>query len=83
MSLSGEDLQAIRKIVEETVISLKGELEALRNDMKEIYTMLAVIHMNSSSKQSFQKLNVEEKLLNLHSDLLEAAKQAGVTLPSH
>lgn len=83
MSLSTEDLQAIRKIVEETVNPVKGELEALRNDIKEIYEMIAVVQKNSSSKQSFQKLSVEEKLLNLHSDLIEAARQAGVTLPSH
>ncbi len=83
MSLSTEDLQSIRQIIEETVSPIKGELEALRNDIKEIYEMIAVVQKNSTSKQSFQKLSVEEKLLNLHSDLIEAARQAGVTLPSH
>lgn len=43
MSLSYDDLQAIRKIVEETVDPIKGELEALGNDVKEIYSMIASI----------------------------------------
>jgi hypothetical protein len=40
MSLSYADLQEIRKIVEETVHPIKGELEALRGDIKEIYSVL-------------------------------------------
>lgn len=83
MSLSNEDLQSIRQIVEETISPVKGELEALGNDIKEIYTMITYIQKNPSSKISLQKLNLEEMILNLHSDLIEAARQAGVTLPSH
>ncbi|HTE58249.1 MAG TPA: hypothetical protein VK694_05900 [Verrucomicrobiae bacterium] len=41
MSLTHVDLQEIRKIVEETVNPIKGELSALGNDIKEIYDMLA------------------------------------------
>jgi peptidoglycan hydrolase CwlO-like protein len=82
MSLSYDDLQAIRKVVEETVDPIKGELEALGNDIKEIYEMI------SSSQKSpehaiAQKRSLEEKILELHSELVEAAKQAGVRLPSH
>ena len=40
MSLSYDDLQAIRKVVEETIDPIKGELEALGNDIKEIYSPL-------------------------------------------
>ena len=43
MSLSYDDLQAIRKIVKETVDPIKRELEALGNDIKEIYGMIASI----------------------------------------
>jgi len=82
MSLSYDDLQAIRKIVEETVNPIKGELEALGNDVKEIYDMLASIQ-KSPGATNLQKLNLEEKILKLHSDLVEAANQAGITLPSH
>jgi hypothetical protein len=83
MALSYEDLQAIRTIVEETIDPIKGDLVALGNDIKEIYSMIADLKKNSSSKQSFQKLSLETKILNLHSDLVEAARQAGVKLPSH
>jgi cell shape-determining protein MreC len=83
MSLTHDDLQAIRKIVEETVAPIKGEVEALGNDIKEIYEMIADLHRNTDKNDSFHKLSLEKKILNLHSDLVEAAKQAGVTLPSH
>jgi len=82
MSLSYDDLQAIRKIVEETVDPIKGELEALGNDIKEIYGMIASIQ-KSPDATNLHKLNLEEKILKLHSDLVEAANQAGITLPSH
>lgn len=82
MSLSFDDLQAIRKIVEETVNPIKGELEALGNDIKEIYSMIASIQ-SSPDATNLQKLNLEEKILKLHSELVEAANQAGITLPSH
>lgn len=42
MSLSYEELQAIRKIVEETVNPIKGDIEALSNDIKEIYEMFGL-----------------------------------------
>ena len=82
MSLSYADLQEIRKIVEETVHPIKGELEALGSDIKEIYGMLADLQ-KSPNGENFRKLNLEKKILKLHAELVEAAKQAGVILPSH
>ncbi len=41
MSLTYKDLQEIRKIVEDTVQPIAGELEALKNHIKEIYGMIA------------------------------------------
>lgn len=83
MSLSNTDLQEIRKIVQETVAPLKGDLEALGGDVKEIYNMIADLQKLPKSETEFQKLNLEKKILKLHSDLVVAAEQAGVTLPSH
>lgn len=40
MALTYGDLQEIRKIVEETVNPIKGDLEAISNDIKEIYGMI-------------------------------------------
>ena len=83
MSLTSDDLQAIRKIVEETVSPIKGDLQALGNDIKEIYDMITDLQKGSLGKEPSSKLGIEQKLLKLHADLIEAAKQAGVTLPSH
>jgi hypothetical protein len=83
MSLSYDDLQAIRNIVEESVNPLRGDIEALSNDIKDIYEMIAKLEKAVVGDQSFQKLSVEKKLLRLHAELVEAARQAGVTLPSH
>lgn len=82
MSLTYKDLQEIRKIVEETVQPIAGELEALKNDIKEIYGMIAELQ-TSPENTSFEKLKLENKIIKLHSDLVEAARQAGVNLPSH
>lgn len=81
MSLTYDDLQEIRKIVEETVNPIKGELEALRNDIKEIYDMIADLQSKVLPDKQFQKLSLEQKLLKLNSELLIAAKQAGISLP--
>jgi hypothetical protein len=81
MSLSYDDLQAIRTIVEETVNPLRGDIEALSNDIKDIYEMIAKLQNNQTPDKQFQKLNLEAKLLKLNSELLAAAKQAGITLP--
>ncbi|MGF7229032.1 MAG: hypothetical protein ACQR33_03540 [Candidatus Saccharibacteria bacterium] len=83
MSLTYDDLQAIRKVVEETVHPIKGELEALGNDIKEIYDMIGDIRKLPSTENSFQKLSLEKKILKLHSELIEAANQAGIILPGH
>ena len=80
MSLSYDDLQAIRKIVEETVNPLRDDIEALSND---IYRMISELQKNSGGDEPFQKLSIEQKILRLHTELVKAAKQAGVTLPSH
>ncbi|HJQ08259.1 MAG TPA: hypothetical protein VJ836_02120 [Candidatus Saccharimonadales bacterium] len=94
MNLTNDDLQAIRDIIKDEVSGIVrstvkeelhpigGELEALRNDIKEIYDMIASIQ-KSPDTETLQKLSLEEKILKLHSELVEAANQAGITLPSH
>lgn len=89
MSLSTTDLDQIRNIIEsaltkqtsEVIKPIQGELEALRNDIKEIYDMLADIQGSFQPDNQFQKLSIEQKLLKLNSELLAAAKQAGISLP--
>jgi hypothetical protein len=83
MGLSYDDLQAIRTIVEETVNPLRGDIEALSNDIKDIYEMIDDLQKAIGVNGSFQKLSIEKKILRLHAELIEAARQAGVSLPSH
>lgn len=83
MSLTYKDLQEIRKVVEETLDPIQGELKALGNDIKEIYAMINDLQKTPDSGNSFQKLNLEKKILKLHSELVDAAKQAGITLPTN
>jgi peptidoglycan hydrolase CwlO-like protein len=91
MSLTTNDLNEIKNIVEsalskqssEVIRPIQDEVEALRNDIGEIYDMIANLQKTSKTKQAFQKLSLEDKILDLHTDLVEAAKQAGVRLPSH
>jgi hypothetical protein len=52
MSLTYDDLQEIRKVVEETVNPIKGELRALGNDIKEIYDMIASLQKSPNSGSS-------------------------------
>lgn len=40
MNLTSEDLAQIRSVIEDVVFPLRGEIEALRNDIKDIYDML-------------------------------------------
>ena len=91
MSLTTNDLQQIRNIVEsaissqtkEFIIPLQNEVEALRNDIKEIYDIIAELKKSIEPAKHLKKLTVEEKILQIHAELVEAAKQAGVVLPSH
>ncbi len=81
MSLTSTDLADIRSILKEEFRPLQGELEALSNDIKEIYSMISDLRNKTLPEKQFQKLSVEQKLLKLNSELLFAAKQAGIQLP--
>lgn len=81
MSLTQDDLQRIKSIVENAVDPIYGKLEALESDIKEIYFMIADLQRSSIPEKDFEKLSLEKKLLTLNSELIKAAKQAGITLP--
>jgi len=89
MSLTSSDLNEIRNIIESALMKqnqevlhpIQGELEALRNDIKDIYDMIAEIKNDLVPEDHFQKMSIEQRLLKLNTDLLAAAKQIGVSLP--
>ena len=63
--------------IKEHLGSLDGRVEALENDIRELYVMMKKDNTNST----FSKISLEKKLLRLNTELLQTAKQAGVTLP--
>lgn len=85
MSLTASDLDEIRNIVRSSMSvelrPIKDELEMIRNDIKEIYFMIADLQHSAISDKDFKKLSLEKKLLTLNAELISAAKQAGITLP--
>ena len=89
MSLTTNDLEEIRNIVEsalnkqnvEVIKPLQGELIAIRNDIKDIYFMISALQHSTITDKDFKKLTLEKKLLTLNAELINAAKQAGITLP--
>lgn len=81
MALTQNDLQQIREIVQDVVRPIYGEIEALRNDIKEIYDMIDELKGKTVTDSEFEKLPLEDKLLKINAELLAAAKQANITLP--
>ena len=89
MSLTTNDLEEIRNIVEsalnkqnvEVIKPLQGELIAIRNDIKDIYFMISALQHSTITDKDFKNLTLEKKLLTLNAELINAAKQAGITLP--
>ena len=85
MSLTATDLKEIRNIVKSSLSielkPIKDELDMLRNDIKEIYFMIADLQHSSITDKDFKKLSLEKKLLTLNAELISAARQAGITLP--
>jgi hypothetical protein len=89
MSLTTDDLNEIRNVVEsalahqitEVIKPIQNELQALRNDIKEIYDMFSGLEEKIMPDKQFEKLSLEEKLLKLNSELLSVARQAGISLP--
>jgi hypothetical protein len=85
MSLTATDLKEIRNIVKSSLSielkPIKDELDMLRNDIKEIYFMIADIQHSSITDKDFKKLSLEKKLLTLNTELMSAARKAGITLP--
>lgn len=86
MSLTGEDLLQIRVIVEDVfdrkIEPIAAEIKGLRNDVKEIYDMLAKLEDKTvTADESLQKLPVKEQVLRLNAAIVALAQKEGVTLP--
>ncbi|HUB94020.1 MAG TPA: hypothetical protein VMB52_05965 [Verrucomicrobiae bacterium] len=76
-------IERVVSIIEETVNPLRGNVKTLSNDIKNIYQMIGDLQKAIGINGSFEKLTIENKILHLHAELVEVARQAGVSLPSH
>jgi predicted nucleic acid-binding Zn-ribbon protein len=60
---------------------LSGKVEALENDIKDIYVLLAKHKTTITMDDQFFDLDMKKKILRLNEELLLTAKQAGIALP--
>lgn len=60
---------------------VEGELQALTNDIKEIYDVIYGKPSRSFMSASFAKMSPKERLLVINEELLKMAKATGVVLP--
>ena len=81
MSLSNNDLASIRSIIREENELIADKLEALENDIKDIYDMISALQKSKSALFTQSDDTAKERLLSLHEGLVAVAKELGVTLP--
>jgi uncharacterized protein (UPF0335 family) len=74
---------SVTALVREEIKSFIDEIEALRNDIKEIYDMIVDLQKSQDSSKHLKKMTVEEKILKVHAELVGTARQAGLTKPSN
>lgn len=79
MALTNDDKQWIKGAIADGVV--EGRLQALTNDIKEIYDVIYGKPNKSFMSTSFAKMSSKEKLLVINEELLKMAKDAGVVLP--
>ena len=79
-----EDVSSLKiemREVKDLLGRVEGELQALTNDIKEIYDVIYGKPNKSFMSASFAKMSSKEKLLLINEELLKMAKDAGVVLP--
>lgn len=79
MALTNDDKQWIKGAIADGVV--EDRLQALTNDIKEIYDVIYGKPNKSFMSASFAKMSSKEKLLVINEELLKMAKDAGVVLP--
>ena len=67
--------------LESSVEGIDGRLQAVENDVKDIYTLLAAKPVSSFDSRAYSKLSNDQKLLELHKEVRYLASREGVALP--
>jgi Skp family chaperone for outer membrane proteins len=63
MALSSSDILEIRNVIKEELQPVIGKLEAIRNDIEEIYDTLADLRHSAITDRKFQRLSVKKNYL--------------------
>ncbi len=67
--------------IEQRLDTIESKLDGLDEDIRSLYKLVDQLKKSQGNDKKFLKLDVEQKILRLHADLLSTAKQAGVSLP--
>lgn len=71
---------SVNKRIDDLDDKLSGKVEAVENDIKELYAMVAILQNVSMPDKKFAKLSLEQKILQTHAEVVALARQAGVKL---
>lgn len=66
--------------VKDRLDTLEWQVEALTNDIKEIYAVIYKKPNRALASKNFEKLSNEDKITIMHEELLKIAKHENVTL---
>ena len=78
-----QDVSALKQDmhgVKDRLDTLEWQVEALTNDIKEIYAVIYKKPNRALVSKNFEKLSTEDKITIMHEELLKIAKHENVTL---
>lgn len=78
-----QDVSALKQNmhgVKDRLDTLEWQVEALTNDIKEIYAVIYKKPNRTLASKNFEKLSNEDKITIMHEELLKIAKHENVTL---
>lgn len=73
-------LEAEMHTVKERLGTVEWQIEALTNDIKELYAAVYKTPNRSLVSESFRRLSDEDKIMIMHEELLKIAKKKQITL---
>lgn len=73
-------LEAEVRTVKERLDTVEWQIEALTNDIKELYAAVYKTPNRSLVSESFRRLSDEDKIMIMHEELLKIAKKKQITL---
>ena len=72
---------AISIKIEPRFDNIDGRIEALDNDVRDIYEMISKLQKLNRRVAHVEKYNLEKKILTAYKDILTIADDAGIKLP--